>query len=67
MSKNELVEFSKMPSLEVARSQLWQVLQSAGSTIVQQLNQNQQILVSHLDKHVEMQSTPKTDAPAENN
>lgn len=58
MSKNELTEFSKLPNLDVARSQLCAVLESVGSCIVRQLNQNQQILVSHLAKHVELQSTP---------
>lgn len=58
MSKNELVEYSKLPSLDVARSQLCSVLQSAGSSIVGQLNQSQQLLVSHLDKHIEIQNSP---------
>ncbi|XP_050670218.1 39S ribosomal protein L10, mitochondrial [Leptidea sinapis] len=57
LSKNELVEFSKLPNIDVARSQLCSVLQSAGSCLVNQLNQNQQILVSHLDKHVEIQQS----------
>ncbi|KAM3964887.1 mitochondrial ribosomal protein L10 [Aphomia sociella] len=57
MSKNELLEFSKMPSLEMARSQLCAVLESAGSTLVGQLNQTQQTLVSHLEKHVDLQSS----------
>lgn len=56
MSKNELVEYSKLPSLEVAQSQLCSVLQSAGSCIVGQLNQSQQTLVSHLEKHIEIQN-----------
>ncbi|VVD01702.1 unnamed protein product [Leptidea sinapis] len=43
--------------MDVARSQLCSVLQSAGSCLVNQLNQNQQILVSHLDKHVEIQQS----------
>ncbi|XP_053622009.1 large ribosomal subunit protein uL10m [Plodia interpunctella] len=59
MSKNELLEFSKMPSLDMARSQLCAVLDSAGSSVVSQLNQSQQILVSHLEKHVELQNKPK--------
>lgn len=58
MSKNELVEFSMLPNLDVARSRLCAVLESAGSCLVSQLNQNQQILVSHLEKHIELQSTP---------
>lgn len=59
MSKNELVEFSQMPSLEIAQSQLCSILQSGGSCLVGQLNQSQQNLVSHLDQHVELQSKPK--------
>ncbi|XP_059060643.1 large ribosomal subunit protein uL10m [Achroia grisella] len=58
MSKNELVEFSKLPSLELARSQLCAVLESAGSSLVGQLNCSQQILVSHLEKHLELQNKP---------
>ena len=57
MSKNELLEFSKMPNIDSARSQLCAVLDSAGSCIVQQLNQGPQILVGHLEKHVELQNT----------
>lgn len=61
MSKNELIDFSKMPSLEAARSQVCAVLDSAGSSIVSQLNQSQQLLVSHLDKHVELQNKPQNE------
>lgn len=56
MSKNELMEFSQLPNIDVARSQLCSVLQSAGSSIVGQLQQSQQMLVGHLDKHAEMLS-----------
>lgn len=62
MSKQELVAFSQLPSLDVARSQLCNVLQSAASSLVSQLQQGQQILVSHLEKHVELQSTSNKDA-----
>ncbi|XP_045458772.1 39S ribosomal protein L10, mitochondrial [Melitaea cinxia] len=58
ISKNDLVEYSKLPSLDIVRSQLCSVLQSAGSCLVGQLNQNQQMLVSHLEKHVEIQKAP---------
>lgn len=61
MSKKELVEFSQLPNLEMARSQLCNVLQSTASSLVVQLQQGQQILVSHLKKHVELQSTPNKD------
>ncbi|XP_075991629.1 mitochondrial ribosomal protein L10 [Anticarsia gemmatalis] len=57
MSKNELVEFSQMPNLDAARSQLCQVLDSAGSLLVQQLNQSQQTFVGYLDKHVELKAS----------
>ncbi|XP_041979977.1 39S ribosomal protein L10, mitochondrial isoform X2 [Aricia agestis] len=68
LSKNELVEFSKLPNLEVARSQLCSILQSAGSSIVGQLNQSQQMLVGHLEKHVEIQNSSKADSsPSQDN
>ncbi|XP_037866604.1 large ribosomal subunit protein uL10m [Bombyx mori] len=57
LSKNELLEFSQLPTLDLARSKLCQVLDSAGSGLVSQLNRSQQILVSHLDKHVEQQNS----------
>ncbi|XP_063529295.1 large ribosomal subunit protein uL10m [Cydia strobilella] len=63
MSKNELVEFSKLPNLDVARSHLCSILQSAGSTLVGQLNQAQQMLVSNLDQHMELQN--KSEPPAD--
>lgn len=56
MSRNELVEYSQLPNIDVARSQLCAVLDSAGSCLVGQLNQSQQTLVSHLEKHVEIQT-----------
>lgn len=59
MSKNELVQFSQLPTLEAARSQLCAVLQSAGSCLVGQLQQSQQTLVSQLQQHVEIQTTAK--------
>ncbi|XP_049870364.1 39S ribosomal protein L10, mitochondrial [Pectinophora gossypiella] len=61
MSKNELVEFSQLPSLDVARSQLCSVLDSAGSSLVGQLTKAQQSLVSNLEQHVELQNNPKQD------
>ncbi|KAL4712881.1 hypothetical protein ACJJTC_011951 [Scirpophaga incertulas] len=56
MSRNELIEFSKLPNLEMARSQLCSVLDSAGSCLVSQLNQNQQSLVSHLEQHLKIEA-----------
>ncbi|XP_047042255.1 39S ribosomal protein L10, mitochondrial [Helicoverpa zea] len=58
LSKNELVEYSQMQNIDTARSQLCAVLDSAGSHLVRQLQQGQQTLVAHLDKHVELQNTP---------
>lgn len=54
MSKNELVEYSQMQNIDVARSQLCAVLDSAGSSLVRQLTQGQQTFVGHLEKHVEL-------------
>ncbi|CAH0748861.1 unnamed protein product [Diatraea saccharalis] len=56
MSRNELLQFSQLPNLDVARSQLCAVLDSAGSCLVGQLNQSQQTLVSNLEKHIEIMS-----------
>lgn len=56
MSKNELLEYSQMQNIDVARSQLCAVLDSAGSSLVRQLSLGQQALVGHLEKHVELQS-----------
>lgn len=56
MSKNELLEYSQMQNIDVARSQLCAVLDSAGSSLVRQLTLGQQALVGHLEKHVELQS-----------
>ncbi|XP_063838596.1 large ribosomal subunit protein uL10m [Ostrinia nubilalis] len=58
MSRTELVEYSQLPSLEAARSQLCSVLESAGSSLVRNLNLGPQTLVSHLEKHVELQNKP---------
>lgn len=57
LSKNELVEYSKMQNIDVARSQLCAVLNSAASCLVGQLTQSQQTFVGYLDKHVEMNNT----------
>lgn len=56
MSKNELLEFSQMPNIDAARSQLCAVLDSAGSCLVRQLNQSQQTFVGYLEKHVELEN-----------
>ncbi|XP_026727062.1 39S ribosomal protein L10, mitochondrial [Trichoplusia ni] len=62
MSKNELVEYSQMQNIDVARSQLCAVLDSAGSSLVRQLTQGQQTLVGHLEKHVELNNA-SSEAP----
>lgn len=54
MSKNELLEYSQLQNIDVARSQLCAVLESAGSSLVRQLNQGPQTLVGHLEKHTEL-------------
>ncbi|GBP96068.1 39S ribosomal protein L10, mitochondrial [Eumeta japonica] len=56
LSKNDLVEFSKLPDLQIARSQICTVLHSAATVLVSQLNQAQQSLVSHLDRHAEVEN-----------
>ncbi|KAG6462809.1 hypothetical protein O3G_MSEX013482 [Manduca sexta] len=65
MSKNELLEYSQMPSLDVARSQLCSVLDSAGSSVVGLLNRSQQTLVSHLEQHVESTNSSNKDGAKE--
>ncbi|KAJ8729328.1 hypothetical protein PYW08_000909 [Mythimna loreyi] len=61
MSKNELLEYSQLQNIEVARSQLCAVLESAGSSLVRQLNQAPQMLVGHLEKHAELLNTPSSE------
>lgn len=53
LSKNEMIEYSKMPDLTTVRAQFVAVLNScAGSQIVQNLESHQQQLVNLLDTHV---------------
>lgn len=66
MSKNELVEYSKLPNLQTAQSQLCAVLDSASSCFVSQLQQSQQNLISHLNNHME-QKNKETPQENENN
>lgn len=61
MSKNELLEFSQLPNIDVARSQLCAVLESAASSVVSQLTRSQQTVVSHLEQHIELNNAPKAE------
>lgn len=42
-----------LPDLQTAQASLVTVLNSASTTLVQNLTQHQMILVGHLDKHAE--------------
>lgn len=52
LSKNEFTEYAANPGIDVARSQLVNVLNMAGSSIVQNLESHQSQLVRILDAHV---------------
>lgn len=52
MSKNEFVDYSKMPSIDIARSQIVSVLNMAAGQLVQTLSAHQASLVNILDAHV---------------
>lgn len=52
LSKNELVEYSKMPDISIARSQIVNVLNMAAGQLVQNLESHQSNLVNILDAHV---------------
>lgn len=58
MSKNEIVDYSKMPSIDVARSQLVNILNMAASQLVQNLKTHQENLVKVLDAHVRVNEKP---------
>ncbi|KAH8402987.1 hypothetical protein KR222_002365, partial [Zaprionus bogoriensis] len=51
LSRNELMAFAQMPSLQVAQAQLVQTLNQAAGTVVQQLQAHQVNLVKVLDVH----------------
>lgn len=52
LSRNEFVDYGKMPNITIARSQIVNVLNMAGSHIVQRLESHQSNLVNILDAHV---------------
>lgn len=52
LSRNEFMDYAKMPDIQVARSQIVNVLNMAGSHIVQRLESHQSNLVNILDAHV---------------
>lgn len=66
LSRNELVAFSQMPSLQVAQAQLVQTLNQAAGTVVQQLQAHQVNLVKVLDVHAKGDATTdETQTPAQ--
>lgn len=66
LSRNELVAFSQMPSLQVAQAQLVQTLNQAAGTVVQQLQAHQVNLVKVLDVHAKGDvATDATQSPAQ--
>ncbi|KAG5675763.1 hypothetical protein PVAND_005640 [Polypedilum vanderplanki] len=52
LSRNELIDYANMPDIQIVRSQFANVLNLAGSTIVQNLESHQLNLVNILDAHV---------------
>jgi large subunit ribosomal protein L10 len=64
LSKNEFIEYSKLPSIDILRSQFCNVLNLAGSQIVQNLQSHQSNLVNILDAHVRVNEKP-AEKPAE--
>lgn len=69
LSRNELMAFAQMPSLQVAQAQLVQTLNQAAGTVVQQLQAHQVQLVKVLDVHAKGDATTsdetKNDTPAQ--
>jgi large subunit ribosomal protein L10 len=64
LSRNEFIEYSKMPNIDIVRSQFANVLNLAGSQIVQNLQSHQSNLVNILDAHVRVNEKP-AEKPAE--
>ncbi|XP_034100109.1 39S ribosomal protein L10, mitochondrial [Drosophila albomicans] len=62
LSRNELMDFAKMPSLQVAQAQLVQTLNQAAGTVVQQLQAHQCNLVKVLDVHAKGESSSTEEA-----
>jgi large subunit ribosomal protein L10 len=52
LTKNEFTDYAKLPNIDIMRSQLVNVLNLAGNTIVQNLQSHQTNLVRILDAHV---------------
>ncbi|XP_077297334.1 mitochondrial ribosomal protein L10 [Arctopsyche grandis] len=57
VSRNEFVEYSEYPSLDIMRSKLCNVLQSSGVNLVSQMTQHQSSLVNNLDEYVRMKQS----------
>lgn len=72
LSRNELVDYSKMPSIDIVRSQFVNVLNMASGQLVQNLSSHQVNLVNILEAHVRANETPqaqnevKPEQPEEN-
>ncbi|KAH8378281.1 hypothetical protein KR093_010528, partial [Drosophila rubida] len=62
LSRNELMDFSKMPSLQVAQAQLVQTLNQAAGNVVQQLQAHQCNLVKVLDVHAKGEASSTEEA-----
>lgn len=62
LSKNEFVDYAKMPNIDIVRSQLVNVLNMAGSQLVQNLSSHQSNLVNVLDAHVRQNEKPTEEA-----
>ncbi|XP_067006781.2 large ribosomal subunit protein uL10m [Anabrus simplex] len=60
LSKNEIVEYSRLPDLQTSRAQLVATLNSAASHLVQNLNHHQLTLVSQLQQYIELQTSKDT-------
>ena len=60
LSKNEMTNYAKMPSIDIVRSQFVNVLNMASSQLVQNLTSHQANLVNVLEAHVRNQSEEKT-------
>lgn len=59
LSKKEFEDYAKMPDIQIVRSQLANVLNMAGSQLVQNLQSHQSNLVNILDTHVRENSKDK--------
>lgn len=62
LSKNELIDLSKLPNLTTARAQLVGVLNSVGTGLVSNLQAHQTNLCSLLDLHAKSKNTTGDDA-----